>query len=574
MRTVLCAGLLALSQAAWSQQLSPLRFSDQSASNPAPNAIRILEKDPLVISTLAATGSALTVESFPLSDGSLVRVRLSRVEVLAPGTKLTIGGPEGLKEIDPPAVTMLSGEIVGEVDSRVFLSFSEFGTNGIVLHGQTTEIISSGPSNGPIVMYRTDTLPAGLIQWAEHVCGSDALLPPPSHHNDDEHGFGQRGIPCRLANIAIETDWELTRDTFGGSTGSTAAYALTLIGAVSEIYSREFNTRLRVNFLRVWNGDTDPYSTAGTLNRLFEFQDWWNANMTGTVRNAAHILSGVRGEYGGVAYRPGLCQDQYDYGLSTYLNGFFPYPLINNSHQNWDVVVTAHEIGHNFGAPHTHNTSPPIDGCGSGDCSQAATGTIMSYCHTCGGGLSNIALTMHPRIVNENILPYLANDAPCNLLWAGPAITVEPTDEVIYYCDTFNSLSFDHNAVPPFTIQWYTADGTPIHDGTNPDGSRFIGTNEPTLSIHYARTTTPSRFYAQVGTSCGVTATRVVTAQYHDRADFNLDGFVDGFDYDDFVVCFEGDGCPPGTSADFNRDGFADGFDYDDFVTAFEQGCS
>ena len=55
--------------------------------------------------------------------------------------------------------------------------------------------------------------------------------------------------------------------------------------------------------------------------------------------------------------------------------------------------------------------------------------------------------------------------------------------------------------------------------------------------------------------------------------DFNRDGFVDGFDYDDFVACFEGAGCPAGTSADFNNDGFADGFDYDDFVAAFESAC-
>lgn len=56
-------------------------------------------------------------------------------------------------------------------------------------------------------------------------------------------------------------------------------------------------------------------------------------------------------------------------------------------------------------------------------------------------------------------------------------------------------------------------------------------------------------------------------------ADFNGDGFLDGFDYDAFVSCFEGDACPPGKSADYNGDGFADGFDYDDFVAAFETGC-
>jgi hypothetical protein len=56
-------------------------------------------------------------------------------------------------------------------------------------------------------------------------------------------------------------------------------------------------------------------------------------------------------------------------------------------------------------------------------------------------------------------------------------------------------------------------------------------------------------------------------------ADFNGDGFLDFFDYDDFVACFEGVVCPPRTTADFNGDGFVDFFDYDDFVTGFEQGC-
>jgi hypothetical protein len=56
-------------------------------------------------------------------------------------------------------------------------------------------------------------------------------------------------------------------------------------------------------------------------------------------------------------------------------------------------------------------------------------------------------------------------------------------------------------------------------------------------------------------------------------ADFNGDGFLDFFDYDDYVLCFETGVCPPGRTADVNGDGFADFFDYDDFVAAFEVGC-
>ncbi len=56
-------------------------------------------------------------------------------------------------------------------------------------------------------------------------------------------------------------------------------------------------------------------------------------------------------------------------------------------------------------------------------------------------------------------------------------------------------------------------------------------------------------------------------------ADFNGDTAVDFFDYDDFVICFEGGVCPPGKTADFNNDTAVDFFDYDDFVVAFETPC-
>ena len=52
------------------------------------------------------------------------------------------------------------------------------------------------------------------------------------------------------------------------------------------------------------------------------------------------------------------------------------------------------------------------------------------------------------------------------------------------------------------------------------------------------------------------------------QADFNGDGFVDFFDFNDFVTAFE-NGDP---SADFNHDCFLDFFDFNDFVTAFENG--
>ncbi len=57
------------------------------------------------------------------------------------------------------------------------------------------------------------------------------------------------------------------------------------------------------------------------------------------------------------------------------------------------------------------------------------------------------------------------------------------------------------------------------------------------------------------------------------RADFDGDGFVDFLDFDTFIRCFEGEGCPTGASADVDADGFVDFFDLDEFVMLFQLGC-
>ncbi|MEK6703396.1 MAG: TIGR03790 family protein, partial [Planctomycetota bacterium] len=76
-------------------------------------------------------------------------------------------------------------------------------------------------------------------------------------------------------------------------------------------------------------------------------------------------------------------------------------------------------------------------------------------------------------------------------------------------------------------------------------------------------------------TASGLSAQATISVLYGSAcpADFNSDGAVDFFDYDDFVQCFEGSSCPPGQSADFDGDGSIDFFDYDAFVEAFELGC-
>ncbi len=80
-------------------------------------------------------------------------------------------------------------------------------------------------------------------------------------------------------------------------------------------------------------------------------------------------------------------------------------------------------------------------------------------------------------------------------------------------------------------------------------------------------------FDQNAGTATVEAAAAWVVANKLCPADFNRDGFIDFFDYDDFVTCFETGVCGEDATADFNGDAFVDFFDYDEFVAAFEVGC-
>jgi RHS repeat-associated protein len=55
-----------------------------------------------------------------------------------------------------------------------------------------------------------------------------------------------------------------------------------------------------------------------------------------------------------------------------------------------------------------------------------------------------------------------------------------------------------------------------------------------------------------------------------DGGDYNRDGFVDSFDYDDFMACYEDAACTGTRTADVDRNGFVDFFDDDSFVEAYD----
>jgi hypothetical protein len=110
--------------------------------------------------------------------------------------------------------------------------------------------------------------------------------------------------------------------------------------------------------------------------------------MSSVPRTIAHYITTRPGGLGGIAWVNVLCANPnsgYGYAFSDIDGTFNNLPVYS-----WDVMVVAHETGHNFGSPHTHSCSwpgGPIDSCYAveGGCYTGPAiprvGTIMSYCH-------------------------------------------------------------------------------------------------------------------------------------------------------------------------------------------------
>lgn len=351
-----------------------------------------------------ATGEAYKRLEIPLSPVEKVNLQMERFSVTGDETRYYLGRAGGSLEIPGPQVVALRGEVEGEPNSHAFIAFGSLGTvSGYLIKGGQTYYIAQSRQEAvkgwesEIVIHN---FPAGIeLPDGVNFCGVE--LPSALSQSDLRDARALSPLGPRLLKIAAEAD-QAFYNMFG-NVGLAQSYILTLIATVSDIYERDINTRLLVQFLRVWDAGGEPFSAddLGTLG------SYWYNNEDPSPYNIVHLFSGRRDlPYGGVAYVGGTCSGFATYSITGFLNGSFPHPFGAPSNANWDVIVVAHEMGHNCGTYHTHDGyTPTIDDCGNGTPSR---GTIMSYCHIHAGYTANIDLNMH-RLVEAVIEDNLDN---------------------------------------------------------------------------------------------------------------------------------------------------------------------
>lgn len=410
-----------------------------------------------------------------LRNNQIIHIPVSATEhvavVVSPTSKLLpIVTDEKGQEIDVVHTHQMIGHVLDDKSSTVNIAISNNAMSALITdkHGN----YNIGPKKG---------------SKGEYVFFNDLKLgsQPFSCKNDEvakiKRILKQKNLKSiasidstyQCIKIYIETDY-LTYQNVGGGTSIQAVvdYVEGAFAQVATIYER-IGIPMQLSEIKVWT-EPDPYHADKSVGHALTYA---SSNVSSFNGDIFHLISAKNDEsgYSGVGYvssgyrtglfnRTTLCGPN-PFSVSQTQLGYETLPVYS-----WTVNVIAHEIGHNLGAPHTHecawgeNYDLPLDQCVANDCSghspglpPAGQGTLMSYCHLNSEVGISLEKGFHPTVA-EHIRSEYAKTACLTL--CGP----------IPGCMDETSHSYNQQAnIDDGTCEGYCDDGIQNGDETDVD---------------------------------------------------------------------------------------------------------
>lgn len=355
------------------------------------------------------------------------------------------------------------GSVVGSEQSLAALSVFADGKVMMLFANEDGNFVMGEleDGSGNYIFYNDkDMLNPPSMPCATRDEGGDDFIPAP-------HAKETKALLCNK----VQFYWEVTYSmyTFKGTYAATQTYITGLFNQFQTMYANE-KIAVELKTLYIWVAQ-DSIPTSSSSAGLNWIQGSWNALGNSFDGDIAQVLTKSGKGNGGIAYVDVLCNRSSAYAYNDISGSYASVPTYS-----WDVQVTTHETGHNFGSRHTHwcgwmtgagGTCGSIDDCTTQETSAGCTscgatttvkptppsgfkGTVMSYCHLVSGVGINLALGFGPLPGNK--IRTEVSGASClnNLISAGLKDTA--------ICNGAGSITLAFNSdnfgTAPYKYKW------------------------------------------------------------------------------------------------------------------------
>ena len=278
------------------------------------------------------------------------------------------------REVLGPAMQIYRGSLADNPDSWARIVIADGLPRGLVFDG--TEMYAIEAEGGEARIYRLADMhvePGSLSCGEAGMATSGAELFKAVIDETAPVVLAAQGATSEI-DVAVVADFEFASDK-----GSNAEAAMiTRMNNVDGIFSSQLGVQINVGRVDVFaSSDDDPFTDQTDASSLLDEVADFRVNRAEQRANGlTHLFTGrnLDGSTVGIAFGGALCLSRFGAGLTQATGSV-----------TLDSLIVAHELGHNFGAPH--------DGTNEGNCEGTPQTFLMAPSINGSDTFSNCSIT-------------------------------------------------------------------------------------------------------------------------------------------------------------------------------------